>query len=138
MKVFIVALLCSVGLAQATGTYAQNARISLEANNQTVREVLHEIEAQSEFDFFFNNKHVDLDRRVSVDADRSNIFEVLDEVFEGTNVKYTVLDKKIILSTELREASAQQQNKAVSGTVLDTNGEPLIGATVALKSDNSR
>ena len=138
MKVFIVALLCSVGLAQAAGTYAQNARISLEANNQTVREVLHEIEAQSEFDFFFNNKHVDLDRRVSVDADRSNIFEVLDEVFEGTNVKYTVLDKKIILSTELREASAQQQNKAVSGTVLDTNGEPLIGATVALKSDNSK
>ena len=138
MKVFIVALLCSVGFAQAAGTYAQNARISLEANNQTVREVLHEIEAQSEFDFFFNNKHVDLDRRVSVDADRSNIFEVLDEVFEGTNVKYTVLDKKIILSTELREASAQQQNKAVSGTVLDTNGEPLIGATVALKSDNSK
>ena len=138
MKVFIVVLLCSVGLAQAAGTYAQNARISLEANNQTVREVLHEIEAQSEFDFFFNNKHVDLDRRVSVDADRSNIFEVLDEVFEGTNVKYTVLDKKIILSTELREASAQQQNKAVNGTVLDTNGEPLIGATVALKSDNSK
>ena len=138
MKVFIVALLCSVGLAQAAGTYAQNARISLEANNQTVREVLHEIEAQSEFDFFFNNKHVDLDRRVSVAADRDNIFEVLDEVFEGTNVKYTVLDKKIILSTELCEASAQQQTKAVSGTVLDTNGEPLIGATVALKSDNSK
>lgn len=138
MKVFIVALLCSVGFAQAAGTYAQNAKISLEANNQTVREVLHEIEAQSEFDFFFNNKHVDLDRRVSVAADRNNIFEVLDEVFEGTNVKYTVLDKKIILSTELQTASAQQQAKAISGTVLDTNGEPLIGATVALKSDNSK
>ena len=58
--------------------------------------------------------------------DKSNIFSVLKEIFAGTNVKYSVLDKKIILSVEAQ--SPQQEKKVtVSGTVLDTHGEPVIG-----------
>ena len=58
-----------------------------------MEDILKEIEEQSDFDFFFNNKHVDLNRRVSVSADKSNIFSVLKEIFSGTNVKYSVLYK---------------------------------------------
>mgnify|MGYP000473655970 FL=1 len=52
------------------------------------------------------------------------------EIFAGTNVKYSVLDKKIILSVE---AQLPQQKITVSGTVLDVNGEPIIGASVLEK-----
>ena len=135
MKLYIFLLCCSIGLAQATNSYAQKATVSLNMQNQTVQSVLDEIENQSEFSFFFNTRHVDLNRRVSVNTKNSNVFKVLDNVFAGTNVRYSVVDKKIILSTEsVSVPDVQQQNKkTVSGIVKDENGEPIIGANVVEK-----
>lgn len=135
MKLSVFLLVCSIGLAQATGSYAQKATVNLEMRNQTVKEVLDEIEEQSDFSFFFNIKHVDLDRKVSVVAKKSDIFKVLETVFAGTDVRYSVVDRKIILSTEsVSVPSVQQQNKkTVSGIVKDENGEPVIGANVVEK-----
>jgi TonB-dependent SusC/RagA subfamily outer membrane receptor len=134
MKLYIFLLFCSIGLAQAANSYAQNATVNLKMQNQTVQTVLDEIENQSEFSFFFNTKHVDLNRKVSIDAENSDIFKVLDHIFSGTNVKYSVVDKKVILSTELvLLPSVSQNKKTVSGIVKDENGEPIIGANVIEK-----
>ena len=132
MKLYIFLLFCSIGLAQAASSYAQNATVSLKIQNQTVQTVLDEIENQSEFSFFFNTKHVDLNRRVSIDAENSDIFRVLDRLFSGTNVKYSVVDRKIILSTEIVQIE-QQKKKIVIGIVKDERGEPVIGANVIEK-----
>lgn len=49
-------------------------------------------------------------------------------------VKYSVVDKKVILSTELvLQPSVSQNKKTVSGIVKDENGEPIIGANVIEK-----
>ena len=109
MRLLVLFLVCSIGLTYAADSYAQKALISIDVRNQRVEDILKEIEEQSDFDFFFNNKHVDLNRRVSVSADKSNIFSVLKEIFSGTNVKYSVLDKKIILSIEAQ--SPEQEKK---------------------------
>lgn len=132
MKLFIFYLFCSIGMLQAVETYAQNARLSLNVEEETVANVLRQIEDASDFDFFYNNSHVDLNRRVSVSAQNSDIFAILNEIFEGTKVRYTVLDKKIILSTELETyvQDVQQQGNVVKGKVVDANGEPVIGATI--------
>ncbi len=134
MKLSAFLLLCSIGLAQATGSYAQKATVSLDMRNQTVKEVLDEIEEQSDFSFFFNIKHVNLHRKVSVVAKKSDIFKVLDAVFAGTDVHYSVVDKKIILSTEKSDVAViQQEVKTITGVVKDQNGEPVIGANVVEK-----
>ena len=54
MKLFFVFMLSSISLLHASGSYAQTARISLETKNQTVQEVLEQIEAKSNFSFFYN------------------------------------------------------------------------------------
>ena len=133
MKLSVFLLLCSIGLAQATGSYAQKATVNLEMRNQTVKEVLDEIEEQSDFSFFFNIKHVDLDRKVSVVAKKSDIFKVLETVFAGTDVRYSVVDRKIILSTEKQEVQQYKGEKKIVGIVKDQNGEPIIGANVVEK-----
>lgn len=133
MKLSVFLLICSIGLAQATGSYAQKATVSLEMRNQTVKEVLDEIEEQSDFSFFFNIKHVDLDRRVSVVAKKSDIFKVLETVFDGTNVRYSVVDRKIILSTEKPDVQQAKEERKIKGVVKDQNGEPVIGANVSVK-----
>lgn len=132
MRLLVLFLVYSIGLSYAADSYAQKAMISIDVRNQRVEDILKEIEAQSDFDFFFNNKHVDLNRRVSVSADKSNIFSVLKEVFAGTNVKYSVLDKKIILSIENLSPN-QNKKQLVKGKIVDVKGEPVIGASVVEK-----
>lgn len=132
MRLFVLILICSITLVHASNSYAQNTVIKIEVQNKTVSEVLSEIEKQSDFTFFFNNKHVDQNRKVSVAANNSNIFKILDEIFKGTQVKYSVLGKKIILSTEI-QTSQQERKKRVTGKICDANGEPLIGASIQVK-----
>lgn len=133
MRLCVLFLVCSLSLTHAAKTYAQKTTISIEANNQTVESVLEQIKTKTGFDFFFNNKHVDLKRRVSVSANQGNVFEVLGKVFAGTNVTYTVLDKKIILSTEAVKAVQQTSGIQIRGKVVDATGEAVIGASVVEK-----
>ena len=111
MKLSVLFLICSLSMTYAAESYAQKTMISLEVRNETVGTVLEKLKKESGFDFFFNNKHVDLKRIVSVSANNNNIFKILDQIFAGTNVKYSVLEKKIILSTEIVQGIQQEQNK---------------------------
>lgn len=137
MRLFILCLFCSIGILQAAGTYAQNTRLSLRAEAETVANVLKQIEEASDFSFFYNNTQLDVDRLVSVSAQDEDIFAILDEVFEGTDVRYTVVDRKIILSNKTDGLTQTQQDNVIQGTVVDANGEPVIGATVKQKDTNN-
>ena len=64
MRLCVLFLACSLSLTHAAETYAQKTKISIDASNQTVETVLNQIKAKTGFDFFFNNKHVDLNRRL--------------------------------------------------------------------------
>ena len=131
MKLFTLFFACSLGLAHASESYAQKAIVNVEVQNKTVGEILKEIEKQSEFDFFFDNTLIDLNRRVSVTSRNGDIFKVLEKVFKGTNVKYSILDKKIVLTTNADNTQTVQQiTFKVIGKVVDNMGESVIGATV--------
>ena len=88
MKLLFILLICSAGLAYASDGYAQKTSITLRVNDCTIEEVLHKIERESGFSFFINSKNLNLNRRVSVSASEKNIFQVLEQVFAGTNVEY--------------------------------------------------
>lgn len=133
MKLFLILIISSVSLLHASGSYAQTARISLNKKNQTVQEVLDQIEAKTDFSFFYNNRHVDLNRKVSVSAKDADIFNVLDTVFSGTDVGYSVVDNRIVLSVKSEQPVVAQSGKVVAGTVLDAAGIPVIGANVTVK-----
>lgn len=132
MKLSVLFLICSLSMTYAAESYAQKTMISLEVRNETVGTVLEKLKKESGFDFFFNNKHVDLKRIVSVSANNNNIFKILDQIFAGTNVKYSVLEKKIILSTEIVQGIQQDVTK-ISGTIVDAEGNPVIGASIMEK-----
>lgn len=80
---------------------AQNAILDLKVNNQTIETVnLKIIESRTDFVFFFNSQQVNVHKRVSINVNKQNIFKILDEVFKGSDVVYSVLDKSIILSSK--------------------------------------
>jgi TonB-dependent starch-binding outer membrane protein SusC len=138
MKLIIFLLLISVISVFANKTYSQTKILNLEMKNSTVKEVLENIEDQSEFVFMYSEKLINVQRKVSVNIKNQKISNVLDELFAGTNVSFKVKDRFILLTTP--EISAEnlivQQQRTVSGKVTDESGLPLPGVTVLVKGTN--
>lgn len=131
MKLLAALAISPVGMLAATDSYAQTCEINISSNWMTIGEVLEQIKHQTDFEFFYNNAHVDLNRKVNVSKAEKDLFSLLDSAFEGTNVNYKVVDKSIILTTKNTTVSNAQDDKIeVKGRVLDVNGSPIIGATI--------
>ena len=109
MKLSVIMLFICVGLAYASDSYSQNVLLNIDVNNKSVQEVLDEIEKQSDFHFFYNNKQVNTSRIVSIKSKQKNVFNVLEQLFSGTNISYKVLDKSIILSRWKRRTCSRRQ-----------------------------
>jgi len=129
-------LLLFAGMLQlSANVYSQSSKLSLNLINCTVREALQKIEEQSEFRFFYNEKFIDLNRKISVKGENEKVENILNEVFAGTTISYKMMANNLILITPNEEISSvnTQQAKTITGKVTDSFGSPLPGVTVAVK-----
>lgn len=130
--------LCSC-FAFSSQVSSQNAKVSLNRNQVQLKEVLNDIESQTEY-LFVSNRNIDLTRRVSVSANKKSVRDVLNKVLDNTGLSFKVEGVNIILS-ERKEAdnaegkeAFQQDQKKITGTIVDQNGEPIIGASVKVEN----
>lgn len=84
--------------------------------------------------FFYDDKLSGLSVE-GISVQDATLTQLLDEVLKGLNVTYKVEDKIVYLSEKESGTSVQQPGKErqVSGTVLDSFGDPLIGVNVVVK-----
>ncbi|HPC98044.1 MAG TPA: SusC/RagA family TonB-linked outer membrane protein [Bacteroidales bacterium] len=117
--------------AYADDTFSQNTKLSLNATNVSVANILEEIENKSDFYFLYNAKLIESERKVSISVEEKKISEILATIFSGTGINYVVYNKQIILvpgnSAGLSEALQQLK---ITGTVADKAGNPLPGVNV--------
>lgn len=121
-----------------TTTYAQSVQFSFSLSNSTVKEVLEQIENESEFVFVYYENTFDPSKKVSINANGKEVDEILDEVFAGQGVSYEINDRQVILkkgdvASTASNAVSQQETRKVKGIVKDSSGEPIIGANVLVK-----
>ena len=126
-------------MSLATPTYSQVAKVSLDMKNTSLEQVMDEIEKQSEFYFIFNQKQIDVNRVVDIQAENKLITDILPELFKGTNVNYAVLDRKILLTTDPLEnnllaiaSGTELQQRQITGTVTEKDGTPIPGVNVVV------
>lgn len=134
MKIAVFLLFCCVMNIMAGPSYSQATKISLNIKDATIEQVLNKIEDVSEFYFLFNQKLIDVNRKVDVVADKEPIKDILAGIF-AEDVKFLVYDRQIILLPEKATVPEDPfQQKTVTGSVTDSkSGEPLTGATVIVK-----
>lgn len=134
MKLTCLLLCISMGFAFASQSYAQNATLSMNMINRTVLDVLDAIEKQSDFQFFYNSKIVNVHRKVSMNVKNKDVFTILELLFENTNIDYKVVDKDVILTIINKDNVVDRKTDRVTGIVKDErSGEPIIGANVVIK-----
>ncbi|MEI6276138.1 MAG: SusC/RagA family TonB-linked outer membrane protein, partial [Prolixibacteraceae bacterium] len=141
LKIVFLFILVSISNIYASSSYSQVTRVSLNKEKATLEQVMDEIEKQSEFYFIFNQKQIDVNRVVNIHADKKIIADILQELFEGTDVSYAVFDKKILLTTSPINiallASSQPidpKKTTVKGSITDFNtNESIPGVNVVVK-----
>lgn len=139
MKTTVIVLLVFVSQAFALDSYSQRTRLSLDLSDVSVREVMNQIENQSEFYFMYETSTIDLNRKVSIEVRNRQVDDVLDELFSGTDVSYRIDNRQIALSkTEpsvatVETTTSDEQQGSVTGKVTDSRGESLPGVSVVIK-----
>lgn len=149
MRLSLFLILGSSVMAFSTTSYSQNAKLSLNFNNATVKEVIKSIEDQSEFIFFYQDQHIDMDRRVNISVNNMQIDDVLNQLFAGTDNNYFIRDRQIVIGKTEKQVEEtipslplqriiapveqQPQRRDITGSVKDNRGQPLPGVAVVIK-----
>jgi hypothetical protein len=140
---FVLFMVFQCGICFGKNSYSQATYLTLNINNKTVKEVFSEIEKNSEYIFFYYDGILDLDRKVSLNLENENIYDILETLFKDTNNNFDISDRQIVISSKPVLASAAphtnlsvreiQQSILVTGNVIDETGDPLIGVSVIVK-----
>ncbi len=134
MRLVFLCLVLGTSLAFSNSSYSQSAKISLHLKDKTIKQVLSEIEKNSEFIFFYQDDILNTGRRVSVNATNETIEEILEEILSTTDNTWFVSDRSIYITKKESETTAevviQQQQKRITGRITDNGGQTIIGANI--------
>ena len=136
MRLSLFLMLFIIAQGWAIESYSQKTVLNLNMSNVSVIDVLGEIENQTDFYFLFNYEQVKSDKKIDVRLNNSKIDETLNVVLEGTGLDYTIKDRQVIIKKAEQPGSNfsnVQQEKEVTGKVVDEDGFALPGVTVAVK-----
>ena len=122
--VFLVCCMLSAGLAQA-----QEKRITAEFKDTPLSEALKQLEKSSDYKILFTYDDVQ-DYRVTATLKNATIIEALTEVLKGKPFSFSDITNGKYISVVYQPEKRSTEMRTISGKVTDSNGEPIIGATV--------
>lgn len=96
MKLTVVFLIVFSLNISAT-VYSQTTKLSLNVQNQSIKEVLYLIENQSDFRFIYESGKIDLDKKVSVQVREQAVEVVLKQLFNSEGINYEITENNLIL-----------------------------------------
>lgn len=130
----IVGVLC-VSSTFAVNANSQSLRVNIYANQKQAKEVIKQIEEQTDYLFVYNHDKVNLNNTVTIQANNETVAEVLNQMFAGTDIVYAMQGNNILLMH--RNDKDLQQDRILRGTIIDTDGTPIIGANVVIKGSSN-
>lgn len=133
MKTFI--LLFFAFSIQLNASVLSQQKVSLKMNNVSAKELIKEIESQTNLGFIYNLEEIKKLDGLSIDADQQTVEEILEEVLDGTGLTYEI-DKSVIIimpKPEEPKVKVQQEKRIIKGTVTDDEGNTLPGVSVFVK-----
>ena len=132
MKITGIILLAAT-LQVSAASYAQ--QVSIHQRNSDLKTVLNAIRKQTGYYFIYTKAVMQKAKPVSIDVTDRELKEVLDEILKNQHLAYEIKDKTIIItaagSEDERITAVPPVN--ISGSITDSKGQPLIGASVRVR-----
>ncbi|WP_257669396.1 TonB-dependent receptor [Parapedobacter tibetensis] len=112
--------------------------ITFSARELPLKQVLSAIEQQSDYVFFYNNGIFRHAKPVTFAIEKGTLEEALEASLAGQGLDYMMEDKTIMIYPKgqrdiPRPTDKAKQPRILRGSVRDTTGAPLVGASVSIK-----
>lgn len=137
MKITTLLLFLAIMQVSATG-YTQN--ISLSATNAPLIKLFKEIRKQSNYNFLYTKDLLKSARPVIIKVNSVAIKDVLNEIFAGQSLTYTISNNTIVIKEKEFSSNeiARAMQMIINGKITDETGKPLPGVTVYNKNSKKR
>ncbi|WP_205687097.1 TonB-dependent receptor [Chitinophaga rhizosphaerae] len=141
---FSAILLFAACLQVSAKSLAQ--QVSLSEKNASLEKLFRTIEKQTGYVFFYDHLLIDKAPRINVKANNLPLEEAVELVLKGQPLSYSIIGKNIVIKEQRTVFSPLSPVKVfvqdtmlnITGRVLDVEGSPLPGATVAVKGSGSQ
>lgn len=121
-------------------SYSQTTKITLDVENANLLEIIDSIERQTDIKFLSSEEIINAPKLFSIKVKERKITSFLDELLEGSDIAYRIVEKQVILiktasSNTLKSLSATNslQEILIKGKVVDQDKIPLAGASILEK-----
>ena len=111
----------------------QSGTLTLNVKDATLSQVFSEIEKQSDYLFFYKDRDIDAEKKVTLTARNKSLEQVLDMLFDNTGYSYMISGRQVVINRQAeapRMTPEPQEGIVLSGQVKDSKGEPLPGVNV--------
>ncbi len=133
-----ITLLCGIMFFILNMTvFAQNKTVTLHEEQSSIQTILSKIEKQTKYLFVYDKAQIDVKRKVTLKVNNKPVSQVLNTLFAGTQVSYSLNGNNIVLTVRKETTQQKSSLKTVEGAITDLNGEPVIGATVKEEGTNN-
>ena len=110
------------------------SQITVDLKGISLRASLKKIEQVSNYKFFYSESLPELSWKVSLNVRDVTIDQTMTRLLEGMELTYKKEQENVIVL--IRKTQSKQLTKKVTGTVVDANGEPIIGASIVIKGES--
>lgn len=140
MKFAFLFLFLLIIQAHAGTIKSQNAQVTLKTGQTTLKELMAQVEQQTEYLFVYSDTEVNINKKINIKQGKQKVADLL-EILANNGITSSFSDNYISLhkSEVASVKSIQQSNKTIkiAGKVVDLQGEPVIGANVSVKGNAS-
>jgi TonB-linked SusC/RagA family outer membrane protein len=123
-------LLMFVAVLQVSARVSGQGRVSLSLKQVEISKALNSIEKQGDFRFLYNSRLNTIRKKISIDIKDKDINEALTTLFNGTDLRFKILENNLIV---VLSNSLAAQDIKITGKITSDNGEALGGVSVTLK-----
>lgn len=132
-------MLVAAMLLMATSLGAQT--VTKTFRNERLKTVLREVERQTKMSVIYRTDEMNENKIITATFKKTPLRAVLDKVLDE-GFTYEIEGSMVTIHRKRRQkapetTTQENKNRKVSGTVVDVNGEPLIGVSVMVKGTGS-
>ena len=114
------------------------AQFTFSTPRTTLGQVIKTVQSQSKYQFFYDDQSSNMPIE-NLEVKNVSLEQLLNTALKGKNLTYKIEDNIVYLSQAAKQQNPAQTpiKRQVSGTVVDANGEALIGVNVSVKGTST-
>ncbi len=124
--IFLCTFICC--LQVSAKVYSQDTKIDLSLENVSIAKALKAISQKSDYHFLYNNDLLPQHFRISVNATKKTVPELLSNMLPQAGLTWKILDNKLVAI-----GYTQDVFQEITGRVTDSTDQPLTGVSIQVK-----